>query len=99
MTCRNCDAPTTREYCSQVCHDIDQHPAPRDDMETQVSTPTTTFNVDFIMRFEGGDDDLTQEEVIDAFQDGINTGMVWQLQGFYGRTAQSLIEQGYCAMA
>jgi len=68
-------------------------------METQVSTPTTTFNVDFIMRFEGGDDDLTQEEVIDAFQDGINTGMVWQLQGFYGRTAQSLIEQGYCVMA
>jgi hypothetical protein len=34
MSCRNCDAPTWREYCSSVCEDMDRHPAPRDDMET-----------------------------------------------------------------
>ena len=26
----------------------------------------------------------------------INDGIVWQLQGFYGRTAANLIEAGYC---
>lgn len=59
----------------------------------------TRFDVDFIMRLEGEDDDLTQDEVIDAFQDGINTGMVWGLQGAYGRMAQALIDQGYCTPA
>lgn len=54
------------------------------------------FDVDFIMRFEGNDDSLTVDEVVEAFQDGIDTGMVFQLQGSYGRLAMALIEQGLC---
>ena len=35
-----------------------------------------------------------QEEILDAFQFLVDTGIVWQLQGFYGRTAVALIEEG-----
>lgn len=54
------------------------------------------FNlVDFILLFES-DYDLTDEEIIEGFQHMINSGIVWELQGFYGRTAQNLIDNGYC---
>ena len=36
----------------------------------------------------------TEEEVINAWQYLLDTGLCWQLQGFFGRTANSLIEQG-----
>lgn len=32
-TCRNCDKPCSGEYCSNLCEDMDKHPAPRDDQE------------------------------------------------------------------
>jgi hypothetical protein len=51
-------------------------------------------SIDLIIAFENGD--LSDDEVIDFIQDGINRGWVWRLQGFYGRTAQSLIDAGYC---
>ena len=38
----------------------------------------------------------TYDEVITAFQFLIDTGTVWKLQGFYGRTASDLIEKGLC---
>ena len=47
-----------------------------------------------IIAFEQGE--LDQEEVVELFQDLIDTGMAWQLQGFYGRTADNLIENGLC---
>ncbi len=37
-----------------------------------------------------------EDQVIEAWQMLIDTGMAWQLQGAFGRTAQSLIEQGVC---
>ena len=49
--------------------------------------------VDKIMAFEGGD--LSDNEVIELFSELIKSGMVWQLQGFYGRVARDLIKQGY----
>lgn len=39
----------------------------------------------------------TEDEVIEAFQHLIDTGVVWSLQGFYGRTAHRLIELGLCS--
>lgn len=38
--------------------------------------------------------ELTDEETIELFQDLLNTGMIWHLQGFYHRAAADLIEQG-----
>jgi hypothetical protein len=35
-----------------------------------------------------------EDQVIEAWQYLVNTGLAWQLQGWFGRTAQSLIEQG-----
>ena len=37
-----------------------------------------------------------EETQIQAWQHLIDTGMAWQLQGSFGRAAQSLIEQGVC---
>lgn len=31
--CKNCDRPCSGVYCSNLCEDMDRHPAPRDDME------------------------------------------------------------------
>lgn len=38
----------------------------------------------------------SQEKVIGAWQYLIDTGLAWQLQGWYGRTAEDLIINGLC---
>lgn len=50
--------------------------------------------LDFIMSYEGGE--LSDDEVIEGFQHLIDTGIVWQLQGHYGRTAAALLDAGLC---
>lgn len=52
--------------------------------------------LDFIMAFEDQGGDMPPEELAAGFQKLIDTGLVWQLQGFYGRMASDLIEQGLC---
>lgn len=47
-----------------------------------------------IIAYENGE--LEEIEVIDLFQELIDSGLVWSLQGSYGRTAQSLIDAGIC---
>jgi hypothetical protein len=38
------------------------------------------------------------EQFIEAWQYLIDNGMVWKLQGFFGRTAKTLISEGLCTM-
>lgn len=46
-----------------------------------------------IMDYEAGD--LEECDVLTLFQYLVDTGLAWQLQGSYGRTAADLIEQGW----
>ena len=50
--------------------------------------------VDKIMAFESGE--LNEEGILELFQELIDSGLAWQLQGSYGRIAQNLIDAGYC---
>ena len=47
-----------------------------------------------IVQYEN--DELSDEETIELFQELINTGLAWQLQGSYGRMAVQLLEEGFC---
>lgn len=51
-------------------------------------------NIDKIIEYEQGE--LDDESIVVLFQDLIDSGDAWTLQGHYGRTAMSLIEAGYC---
>lgn len=51
-------------------------------------------NIDTLIAYENGD--LSDEDTIAFFQDGIDRGWVWSLQGSYGRTAATLIDAGHC---
>lgn len=45
-----------------------------------------------IIAYESGE--MSEEEMIEFFQRLVDTGLAWQLQGSYGRTAKALIESG-----
>jgi len=47
---------------------------------------------DKIIAYENGE--LDEEEVIELFQELVNNGTAWSLQGAYGRMAKQLIEEG-----
>lgn len=48
-----------------------------------------------IMEIENNEK-ITEERYIECFQFLINNDIVWSLQGWYGRTAKYLIENGLC---
>lgn len=41
----------------------------------------------------------SQSQYIEAWQHLIDTGLAWNLQGYFGRTAATLIESGECRPA
>ena len=41
-----------------------------------------------------GMQDADDEEMLDAYQYLVDTGIIWQLQGSFGRVAQHLIDAG-----
>ena len=52
------------------------------------------FDVEAFVRYESGD--MNWEEALTFFQELIDSGMAWRLQGNYGRTAMNLIYDGLC---
>lgn len=46
-----------------------------------------------MMAWEQGE--LDDDDTISLFQELVNSGLAWQLQGCYGRQAIALINQGY----
>jgi hypothetical protein len=50
--------------------------------------------LDKMIAFESGE--LDEEGIIQLFQELIDSGLAWKLQGSYGRMAKSLIEAGHC---
>jgi len=44
------------------------------------------------------DESITSDEEIDAYQDLINTGAAWKLEGYVGRTAMMMIDNGLCTL-
>jgi hypothetical protein len=47
---------------------------------------------DKILQFENGE--MDDSELIDFFQEITDSGLVWKLQGSYGRLAHHLLEEG-----
>lgn len=44
---------------------------------------------------EGFIEPESEEQFLQAWQRLVDTGLAWQLQGWFGRTAQALIDNGY----
>jgi hypothetical protein len=49
--------------------------------------------IDLIIAYEQGD--LSDYQTVNLFAELVRTGLAFQLQGHYGRTAAALIEAGY----
>jgi predicted RNA-binding protein with PIN domain len=62
--------------------------------ETSQMAEAKSNLVDRIIDYENGE--LENDAVVILFQELIDSGMVWSLQGSYGRTAMQLIEAGVC---
>lgn len=46
---------------------------------------------------EGFEEAESEEQVLEAWQHLIDSGVVWQLQGAFGRQALALINEGLCS--
>ena len=57
-------------------------------------SPTLSARVEKIISYESGT--MSDDDMVSFFQELINDGSAWTLQGHYGRTAKALIENGHC---
>jgi hypothetical protein len=51
-------------------------------------------DIDRIIQYEQGE--MSDTDTVTMFQEMIDDGTCWKLQGHYGRVASSLIKNGYC---
>ena len=51
---------------------------------------------DRIIAYESGD--LDDDQAVELFQELVDSGLAWQLQGHYGRTARALIDEGFVSL-
>ena len=49
--------------------------------------------IDLIIQYENGE--LNDQEVVCLFAELVRSGLAWELQGSYGRTANALIKEGW----
>ncbi len=49
-------------------------------------------HLDFIIKYESGE--LNDDEIIEGFQKLLDDGILFQLQGSYGRTGMMLLREG-----
>lgn len=63
-------------------------------MTTETTYKFTPYEATMIA--EGVEEAKNEAHYLAAWQYLINTGLAWQLQGFFGRTAMALIEAGKC---
>lgn len=61
-------------------------------MKQQQTTGHRFDSVSFVMDYEAGE--LDDDAIVDGFRELVRTGLAWQLQGHYGRTAAAMIEAG-----
>jgi hypothetical protein len=68
-----------------------------------IMTTRTWTDYDAVAACEGfgvnTEDELSADDLRSAWQHLIDTGLCWKLQGFFGRTATTLIKSGECHAA
>jgi len=52
--------------------------------------------VEKIIAYENGE--LSEQEIVDLFQELIDSGLAWKFQGHHGRVAKTLLNNGYCRL-
>ena len=52
-----------------------------------------SIDINDIISYEAGE--LDEDSTLNLFQELVDTGMAWQMQGHYGRMANDLLEAGF----
>jgi hypothetical protein len=73
---------------------IEVHPDIITNMNMRIKEMNT---LDRIMKYESGEG-MTSGEVIELFQELVNSGLIFKLQGSYQRTAINLLQMGLITM-
>lgn len=78
-------------------HKVEAIGFPAEPVEEPVEEPEPLDLAGKLLDFESGE--LDEDGTIELFQHLVDTGLAWELQGSYGRTARYLIDAGYITEA